>query len=157
MRALASYLSAPGGGESPIAGWAPRLKWAALAAAVFVAVALPYGVTSFWVNIATQALIFGLFALSIKRHLRVRRDDHARPRRPLGITGYGAAIFTTHSGWALAPEVVAALAVCAVVSLFVRNRSKCRASVLKRRKSLVPLNVSVAIYFSSLSLLQLRH
>ena len=118
MRALASYLSGPGGGESPIAGWAPRLKWAALAAAVFVAVALPYGVTSFWVNIATQALIFGLFALSINVISGYGGMITLGHAGLLGVAGYGVAIFTTHSGWALAPAVVAALAVCAVVSLF---------------------------------------
>ena len=118
MRALASYLSGPGGGESPIAGWAPRLKWAALAAAVFVAVALPYGVTSFWVNIATQALIFGLFALSINVISGYGGMITLGHAGLLGVAGYGVAIFTTHSGWALAPAVVGALAVCAVVSLF---------------------------------------
>ena len=118
MRALASYLSAPGGAESPIAGWAPRLKWAALAAAVFVAVALPYGVSSFWVNIATQALIFGLFALSINVISGYGGMITLGHAGLLGIAGYGVAIFTTHSGWALGPAVVAALAVCAVVSLF---------------------------------------
>jgi branched-chain amino acid transport system permease protein len=118
MRALASYLSAPGGGDSSIAGWAPRLKWAALAAAVFVALALPYGVTSFWVNVATQALIFGLFALSINVISGYGGMITLGHAGLLGVAGYGVAIFTTQSGWPLGPAIVAALALCAVVSLF---------------------------------------
>jgi branched-chain amino acid transport system permease protein len=118
MRALVSHLSSPGGAASPMAGWAPRLKWAALAAAVVVAIALPYGVTSFWVNIATQALIFGLFALSINVISGYGGMITLGHAGLLGIAGYGVAIFTTQSGWALGPATVAALALCAVVSLF---------------------------------------
>jgi branched-chain amino acid transport system permease protein len=118
MRALASHLSAPGGAASPMEGWAPRLKWAALAAAVVVAIALPYGVTSFWVNIATQALIFGLFALSINVISGYGGMITLGHAGLLGIAGYGVAIFTTQSGWALGPATVAALALCALVSLF---------------------------------------
>jgi branched-chain amino acid transport system permease protein len=118
MRALVSHLSSAGGAASPMAGWAPRLKWAALAAAVVVAIALPYGVTSFWVNIATQALIFGLFALSINVISGYGGMITLGHAGLLGIAGYGVAIFTTQSGWALGPATVAALALCAVVSLF---------------------------------------
>jgi branched-chain amino acid transport system permease protein len=118
MRALVSHLSSPGGAASPMAGWAPRLKWAALAAAVVVAIALPYGVTSFWVNIATQALIFGLFALSINVISGYGGMITLGHAGLLGIAGYGVAIFTTQSGWALGPATVAALALCALVSLF---------------------------------------
>jgi branched-chain amino acid transport system permease protein len=118
VRALASHLSAPGGAASPMEGWAPRLKWAALGAAVVVAIALPYGVTSFWVNIATQALIFGLFALSINVISGYGGMITLGHAGLLGIAGYGVAIFTTQSGWALGPATVAALALCAVVSLF---------------------------------------
>jgi branched-chain amino acid transport system permease protein len=99
-------------------GWAPRLKWVALAAAVVVAIALPYGVTSFWVNIATQALIFGLFALSINVISGYGGMITLGHAGLLGVAGYGVAIFTTQSGWALGPATVAALALCAVVSLF---------------------------------------
>ncbi len=45
--------------------WAPRVKWLCLAGLVVLLAALPYLVSSFVVNMATQALIFGLFALSI--------------------------------------------------------------------------------------------
>jgi branched-chain amino acid transport system permease protein len=118
MRALVSHLSSAGGAASPMAGWAPRLKWAALAAAVVVAIALPYGVTSFWVNIATQALIFGLFALSINVISGYGGMITLGHAGLLGVAGYGVAIFTTQSGWALGPAIVAALALCALVSLF---------------------------------------
>jgi branched-chain amino acid transport system permease protein len=118
MRALVSHLSSAGGAASPMAGWAPRLKWAALAAAVVIAMALPYGVTSFWVNIATQALIFGLFALSINVISGYGGMITLGHAGLLGVAGYGVAIFTTQSGWALGPAIVAALALCALVSLF---------------------------------------
>jgi branched-chain amino acid transport system permease protein len=117
MRALASHLSAPGGAASPAAGWAPRLKWIVLVAAVVVAVALPYGLTSFWVNIATQALIFGLFALSINVISGYGGMITLGHAGLLGVAGYGVAILTTHSGWALGPAAVAALLLCALVSV----------------------------------------
>jgi branched-chain amino acid transport system permease protein len=118
MRALTSYLSPPRSAGSPAAGWAPRLKWLVLLAAVVVALALPYGVTSFWVNIATQALIFGLFALSINIISGYGGMITLGHAGLLGAAGYGVAILTTQSGWSLGPAIVAGLLLCTLVSLF---------------------------------------
>ena len=52
-------------GWAPRSAWARKLKWAFLALAVLLAIYLPFFASSFWVGLATQALIFGLFALSI--------------------------------------------------------------------------------------------
>jgi branched-chain amino acid transport system permease protein len=44
---------------------AKTIKWPAFGAVAVVLLALPYMMSSFWVNMATQALYLGLFALSI--------------------------------------------------------------------------------------------
>jgi branched-chain amino acid transport system permease protein len=44
---------------------AKKIKWPAFGAVAVVLLALPYMMSSFWVNMATQALYLGLFALSI--------------------------------------------------------------------------------------------
>jgi branched-chain amino acid transport system permease protein len=118
MRALTSHLGRPAGGESAVAGWAPRVRWLVLGVAALVALALPYGVSSFWVNIATQGLIFGLFALSINLISGYGGMITLGHAGMLGVAGYTVAILTTKDGWSLGSAVVAALVVCTLVSIF---------------------------------------
>ena len=118
MRALTSRLGTSAADRSSGTAWAYRVKWLALLAAVVVALALPYLVTAFWVNIATQALIFGLFALSINLISGYGGMITLGQAGLLGVAGYGVAILTTHNGWPLGAAVVAALLVCALASAF---------------------------------------
>jgi len=117
MRALSSRVRAPAAGRSS-GGRTSWFKWLMLAAAVVLALALPYGVSSFWIDIATQALIFGLFALSINIISGYGGMITLGHAGLLGVAGYGVAILTTHSGWPLGAAVAAALLICAVASVF---------------------------------------
>jgi branched-chain amino acid transport system permease protein len=98
--------------------WAPRVKWLCLAGLVVLLAALPYLVSSFVVNMATQALIFGLFALSINILAGYGGMITLGQAGLLGVAAYAVAILTTAEGWSLGPAVVAALAVCVVASIF---------------------------------------
>jgi branched-chain amino acid transport system permease protein len=98
--------------------WIGRSKWLLLAAIVVIAVAWPYITSSFYVSMGTQALFYGLFALSINLlggYGGMVTLGHAGL---LGTAGYALAIFTTRSGMGLWPAIVASLGVCALVSAF---------------------------------------
>jgi branched-chain amino acid transport system permease protein len=95
-----------------------KARWAGLAAAIFFAVALPFFVTSFWVNLGTQALIFALFALSINILAGYGGMITLGHAGLLGVAGYGVAILTTQSGWSLGAAVAGALGVCLAASIF---------------------------------------
>jgi branched-chain amino acid transport system permease protein len=99
-------------------GWAPRARWIALGAAVVLLVALPYLVSSFAVNLATQALVFGLFALSINLLAGYGGLITLGQAGFIGVAGYGLAILTTREGWPLGAAVVGALALCVVAAAF---------------------------------------
>jgi branched-chain amino acid transport system permease protein len=99
-------------------GWAPRARWIALGAAVVLLAALPYLVSSFTVNLATQALIFGLFALSINVLAGYGGLITLGQAGFIGVAGYGVAILTTREGWPLGAAVVGALALCVVAAAF---------------------------------------
>ena len=103
---------------SRIEAWAPRLKWIFLGLALLLAVLLPYATSSFYLNLATQALFFGLFALSINVISGYGGMITLGHAGLLGVAGYALGILTVDSGWSLAPAVVAALAATVVVSLF---------------------------------------
>jgi len=96
--------------------WAPRLKWIFLGLALLLAVLLPFATSSFYVNLATQALFFGLFALSINVISGYGGMITLGQAGLLGVAGYGFGIFTAHEHWSLGPAVVAALAATVVVS-----------------------------------------
>jgi branched-chain amino acid transport system permease protein len=108
----------PAAGEAPAprAGWAPRIKWGFLALAVLLAILLPYGVSSFYVGLATQALFFGLFALSINLLSGYGGMITLGHAGLMGVAGYGLGILTVNKGWALGPALVAALAATVAAS-----------------------------------------
>lgn len=93
-----------------------KLKWAFLAAAVVLALLLPYGVSSFYVGLATQVLFFGLFALAINLLSGYGGMITLGHAGLLGVAGYGLGILTVHEGWSLGPAVVASLAATVVAS-----------------------------------------
>jgi branched-chain amino acid transport system permease protein len=99
-------------------GWAPRLKWIFLALAVLLAVLLPFATSSFYVNLATQALFFGLFALSINVISGYGGMITLGHAGLLGVAGYVLGILTVNSGWSLGPAVVAALVATVAGSAF---------------------------------------
>lgn len=98
--------------------WAQRAKWVALALLLVVLVAFPFMVSTFGVNIATQALIFGLFALSINMLAGFGGMVTLGHAGLLGVAGYGVAILSTKSGWSLGTSIAGGLAVCVVASAF---------------------------------------
>ena len=93
-----------------------RVKWTAVLVAVLVAVAWPYLVSSFYVSMGTQALFFGLFALSINLLAGYGGMVTLGHAGLLGTAGYALSILTTDAGMALGPAVVVALGICIVVS-----------------------------------------
>lgn len=105
--------------EEPLAGrWLARSKWIVLALLVVLLVVLPYAVSSFWVGLATQALIFGLFALSINILAGFGGMITLGQAGLLGVAAYGVAILTTKSGWPLGAAIAGALVACLLVSAF---------------------------------------
>jgi branched-chain amino acid transport system permease protein len=100
------------------ASWAPRLKWGLLGLALLAAVWLPFAVSSFWVNLATQALFFGLFALAINLISGYGGMITLGQAGMLGVAGYGLGILTVDQGWSLGAAVGAALVAAAVASAF---------------------------------------
>lgn len=94
------------------------VRWVLLALALVVAVALPYVTSSFVVNIGTQALLFGLFALSINIIAGYGGMVTLGQAGLLGTAGYALGIFTVHERVSLGVAVVLALLVCACVSAF---------------------------------------
>jgi branched-chain amino acid transport system permease protein len=110
-------------GDTPAAGdaraaFAPRSKWAFLVLAVVLAIFLPFWTTSFWVGLATQALIFGLFALSINFLSGYGGMITLGHAGLLGVAGYGLGVLTVNSGWSLGPALIAALGAATLVSAF---------------------------------------
>ena len=95
---------------------ASRLRWGSLAAAIALAIWLPFVASSFWVNLATQALIFGLFALSINLISGYGGMVTLGHAGLLGVAAYGLGILTVNSGWALGPALLAALAAATVAA-----------------------------------------
>jgi branched-chain amino acid transport system permease protein len=112
----AGMVASTGSTEEP--SWAPRLKWALLGLALLLAVWLPFGVSSFWVNLATQALFFGLFALAINLISGYGGMITLGHAGMMGVAGYGLGILTVDEGWSLGAAVLAALVAAAVASAF---------------------------------------
>lgn len=98
--------------------WLARSKWLVLLAVLVLAVAWPYMVSSFYVGMGTQALFYGLFALSINLIAGYGGMVTLGQAGLLGTAGYALAILTTRSGMPLGLAMVVALAVCALVSAF---------------------------------------
>jgi branched-chain amino acid transport system permease protein len=97
---------------------APRARWIALGVVVALLAALPYLVSSFAVNLATQALIFGLFALSINVLAGYGGLITLGQAGFIGVAGYGVAILTTREGWPLGAAVAGALVLCVLAAAF---------------------------------------
>lgn len=98
--------------------WVARTKWLLLGAVVVLAIAWPYITSTFYVSIATQALFYGLFALSINLLGGYGGMVTLGQAGLLGSAGYALAILTTRSGLGLWPAIVLSLVICAAVSAF---------------------------------------
>ena len=94
------------------------VKWAGLAAVAGISVALPYLVGSFYVNMATQMLFFGLFALSINLIAGYGGMVTLGQAGLLGIAGYGLGIFYTTYQLSLGVSALLAIVSTIVVALF---------------------------------------
>ncbi|MDQ4057866.1 MAG: branched-chain amino acid ABC transporter permease [Actinomycetota bacterium] len=94
------------------------VKWASLAAVAGLTIALPYVVSSFYVNMATQMLFFGLFALSINLIAGYGGMVTLGQAGVLGIAGYGLGIFYTSYELPLATSALLAIISTIVVALF---------------------------------------
>jgi branched-chain amino acid transport system permease protein len=99
-------------------GAAPRLKWAFLALFVVITIFLPFWFSSFTVNLATQALLFGLFALAINLISGYGGMITLGHAGMLGVAGYGLGILTVNEGWPLGLALLAALGAAIVASAF---------------------------------------
>jgi branched-chain amino acid transport system permease protein len=104
--------------SAAVSGWAGRARWIALAIAVVLLAALPYLVSSFTVNLATQALIFGLFALSINVLAGYGGMITLGQAGFIGVAGYGVAVLTTKEGWPLGAAIAGALVLCLLAAVF---------------------------------------
>jgi branched-chain amino acid transport system permease protein len=94
------------------------VKWGAAAVAVLVLGYLPYLVGPFYVSLATQALFFGLFALSINLISGYGGMITLGHAGLMGVAGYGLAILSVNEGWGLTAAIAGALAATIVVSAF---------------------------------------
>jgi branched-chain amino acid transport system permease protein len=95
-----------------------HVKYAALAVAVLVAAYLPYMVGPFYISLATQALFFGLFALSINLISGYGGMITLGHAGLMGVAGYALAILSVNEGWGLAAAILGALAATILVSAF---------------------------------------
>ncbi len=95
---------------------APPPRIVAGAALAAVALALPYIAPAFYVSVATQILIFGLFAMSIDLlggYVGLMPLGHAGL---LGVGAYSTGYLIGRAGWSWPPSVAAALALTLAVS-----------------------------------------
>jgi branched-chain amino acid transport system permease protein len=93
-------------------------KWVTLAVALVLLGALPYVADTFYVNIATQALYLGLFALSINLIAGYGGMVTLGQAGISGIAGYTLGIALTNFDLPLAAAVLVALAATVVCSAF---------------------------------------
>jgi branched-chain amino acid transport system permease protein len=105
-------------GSSTVAEWAPRTKWLWLAGLLLLLAALPYLVSEFATGLATQTLIFGLFALSINILAGYGGMVTLGQAGLLGVAAYALAILTTAEGWSLGAAAAGAMGCCLLASLF---------------------------------------
>ncbi|MPZ71079.1 MAG: branched-chain amino acid ABC transporter permease [Actinobacteria bacterium] len=93
-------------------------KWLSLASVAAVAIALPYIVPSFFVNMATQMLFLGLFALSINLIAGYAGMVTLGQAGVLGIAGYGIAIAYSRLDFSLGVSALLAILSTIVVAAF---------------------------------------
>ncbi len=94
------------------------VKWGAAALAVLVLGYLPYLAGPFYISLATQALFFGLFALSINLISGFGGMITLGHAGLMGVAGYALAILSVNEGWGLAQAIAGALVAVVLVSAF---------------------------------------
>jgi branched-chain amino acid transport system permease protein len=102
---------------APVRTLAPQAHWALLAGGALLAVALPYLVPSFYINLVTQILFLGLFAMSIDLlggYTGLMPLGHAGL---MGVSGYTMGYLISRLKWGWPEAVVAALLLTLLVSL----------------------------------------
>jgi branched-chain amino acid transport system permease protein len=97
---------------------AGHVKWVLFAIGAVLVGYLPYLVGPFYVSLATQALFFGLFALSINLISGYGGMITLGHAGLMGVAGYALAILSVNEGWSLAAAIVGALGATIVVSAF---------------------------------------
>lgn len=97
---------------------ATHVKWIAAAVAVVILGYLPYLVGPFYISLATQALFFGLFALSINVISGFGGMITLGHAGLMGVAGYGLAILAVNEAWSLAAAIAGALVATVLVSIF---------------------------------------
>lgn len=95
-----------------------RLKWLVLVVVAGLLLALPYVTDSFYVNMATQALYLGLFALSINLLAGYGGMVTLGQAGISGIAGYGLGIALTDYDVSLTVALILALVVTLVCAAF---------------------------------------
>ena len=91
----------------------PRRNWlrdAGLAAAIAVAVAVPWTLPSYWLSIATLALIYGILAIGLNLLMGYTGLDSLGQAAFFGLGSYGLGILTVKDGMAWWPAAAAAVA-----------------------------------------------
>ena len=94
-----------------------KLRVVGLAVTFGLLAGLPFMVDSFLVNLATQALYLGLFALSINLIAGYAGMVTLGQAGVSGIAGYGLGILLTRTTMPLLPALVLALCGCVVVAI----------------------------------------
>jgi branched-chain amino acid transport system permease protein len=94
-----------------------KLRVIGIAVTLGLLVGLPFMVDSFLVNLATQALYLGLFALSINLIAGYAGMVTLGQAGVSGIAGYGLGIILTKTTMPLLPALVLALLACVVVAI----------------------------------------
>jgi branched-chain amino acid transport system permease protein len=97
---------------------ATHVKWIAAAVAVLILGYLPYLVGPFYISLATQALFFGLFALSINVISGFGGMITLGHAGLMGVAGYALAILAVNEAWSLAAAIAGALVATVLVSIF---------------------------------------
>jgi branched-chain amino acid transport system permease protein len=97
---------------------AGHVKWVLLAIGAVLVGYLPYLVGPFYVSLATQALFFGLFALSINLISGYGGMITLGHAGLMGVAGYALAILSVNEGWSLATAILGALGATIVASAF---------------------------------------
>jgi branched-chain amino acid transport system permease protein len=94
-----------------------KLRVVAIAVTLALLAGLPFMVDSFLVNLTTQALYLGLFALSINLIAGYAGMVTLGQAGVSGIAGYGLGILLTNTTMPLLPALVLALCACVVVAV----------------------------------------
>ena len=96
-----------------------RRPWslAALAVVILALAAAPYGVDAYTVGLLTEALIFGLWAMSLNVLAGQTGLISLGHAGTLGVSAYTAAWLQTNEGWSFIPAALAAIAAACLISI----------------------------------------